>query len=275
MDFQCTIPIFVLITVAIISNVSMVIHIFKTSTSPFGPGLMFKLIGISNAACGIFLIMRGMAENLNMTSSVLLTLSTALTTSYFLQLGFNVSLAFERYQISVHTMEYFSSDAKRKLEKKLSIAVLALSLLLGILFAVLSALFHRLWFMSIPIAISRIIGYFLLCILYTKLYVSIRSQNLAVTTCANEEGVPPIANEEVTTRRRKQLQHSKKFFIGITTSFFVLNLPTVVSFFIINQLPTCATWQGSFLYVSSGMFCFNMVFDSLWYFYMYRRSRGM
>ena len=207
MDLQCTIPLIVLTIVATATNVSMVIHIFKTSTSLFGPGFMFKLIGISNAACGTFFIIQGMANNLRMASSVALILSTAITITCFLQLGFNVSLAFERYQISVHTMEYFASDAKRKLEIKLSIAVLAFSLLLGILCAALSVLFHRLWYMSIPIAISRIIGYVLLCILYVKLYVSIRSQNLAVTACSAEEALPPIANEEVTTRRRKQLQH--------------------------------------------------------------------
>ena len=253
----------------------MVIHIFKANNSSFRGGLMFKLIGMSNVACGSFFLMRGMATKLNMASSVLLILSTAIAISYFLQLGFNLSLAFERYKVAAHAIEYFTSDAKRKLEKKLSRVVLAISLSLGAVCATMRVLLHKVWFLSIPIAISRIVGYLLLCILYAKLYASIKSQNQVFAAGSSEQGMPPIGNKEMSIRRRKQLEHSRKFFIGITSSFFVLNLPTIATFFIIDQFPTCATWQGILVHISSGMFSFNMIFDSLWYFYMYRRSRNL
>ena len=129
--------------------------------------------------------------------------------------------------------------------------------------------------MSIPLAILRIIGYILLCIFYTKLYFAMKFQTQAVVAISDEQAQPTKGNERLIMRQKKQSQHVKKFFIGITTSFFVFNLPSTVASFVTNQFPNCKTWQGLFSIISIGLACFNMIFDSIWYFYMQRHSRNL
>ena len=144
MDIYCATPMAILNTVATVANLSMVIHIFKANNSPFAASLIFQLIGLSNAACGIMLSLRWMMEAIGIRSSPLLSiLSGALVISLFLQLGFNVSLAFLRYQVVINALGYFTSESKRRLERRLSLAVFASLLIVGVICAVMRLLFNN------------------------------------------------------------------------------------------------------------------------------------
>ena len=250
----------------------MVIRIFKAKNSSFGAGLMFKLIGISNVACCICLSIRWVPKSTSMPHPLLWILLAATMTAYFLQLGFNVSLAALRYQVVTNAIGYFSSEARRRLEKKVSLAVIAVSVLLGVFCTTMRYVLNNLWFLSIPLAISRIIGYIILSVLYIKLYFAMKSNAESVSADSVEGDQPTTCNQSLVKIRRKQLEHSKKFFFGITSSFFVLNLPTMALFFITNQFPNCTAWKGILSQIAIGLSCFNMMFDSVWYFYMDRQS---
>ena len=269
----CIILIPSLSTVAVVANVSMVIHIFKANNASFQVHLIFKLLGLSNVSCGICLILQWIANASSMSILIVWILSAALAISFFLQMAFNVSLAFVRYQFVINALDYFTSQSKRRLEKKLSIAVFTSALVLGIICAIMRILINNIQLIAIPIAISRTIGYILLCIFYIKLYFAMKSQNQAVVARSAGEGQPKTNNHEVIAKRKKNLQHAKKFFTGIITSFFVLNIPSIIALFMATQFPNCKTWQGLFHAISIGLTCVNMVFDSIWYFYMERRSR--
>ena len=275
MEVYCAIPLSVLTIVATIANLSMVIHSLKSNSSSFMVSLVFKLIGMSNVACSVCFFILWIAYLLNSKLHVLWVISVALTISMLLQLGFNLSLAFLRYQVVINPLDYFTSESKLLLEKKLCIAVFAGTLLLCFVCTMVRFLFSNVRFFTILIAISRIIGFILLCIFYVKLYFAMRSQNQAIAANIAEQGQSTTSNKELITRRKKQLRHTKRFFIGIITSFFVLNLPSMVMFFIVNRSPKCKTLQGWFTIISTGLSCVNMVFDAIWYFYMERRSRRM
>ena len=256
----------------VITNVCMVIHNYRENNS-FGAGFLFKLIGICNAACGICLCTQAIAISANAIPPLPWVLSMITSTVFFLQLGFNVSLAFERYKVVINAADYCSSNAKRKLEKKLALAVFTIALLLSILIAIVRYLYSNVLIQSVPFAATRIIGYILFCVLYGKLFFTMRSQSQAIAPSSVEQGLPTAISQKSITRRRRQLEHSKRFFIGITSSYFILNLPIMVAFFIIDENPNCHTFKGIFSLLSIGLSVINMIFDSVWYFYMAKRSR--
>ena len=250
----------------------MVGHIFKGSNVPCGAGLMFKLIGISNVACSIFVCFQAVMTDLT-TSTVLVGINSFATiASFLLQLGFNVSLAFERLQVIRYPMKYHTAEAKRGLEKMLCLIVLVLSLILGASCSALRFILNNILITSISLAASRIAGYIILCILYCILYSVMKAHNQAIANTSAEQCKTSTSNREAIIKRRKQLEHSKKFFIGITSSFFILNLPAMAIFFITDEYPSCNTVKGILCSVSIGLSLFNMMFDSAWYFYMHRRS---
>ena len=257
-----------------LSNIYMVVHISRANNPSFGAGLLFKLIGLSNSVCGVVLTI---TTYMKMNKSILVFpyIQAILMVSFLFQLGFNISLAFERLQVVKHGIEYFTSQAKRRLEKKLTLCVISLSMLIGILCFSLRAIFNNLKFLLIPFAVSRILGYSMLCMLYTKLFFAMRSQNQAIAPTNPQHGEPSITNNEMITIRRKRLHHSKMFFIGIASSFLVCYLPIMLVTTIESELPACNSVNG--ILVTTAL-CFSfagMVFDSIWYFYMNRRSRRL
>ena len=270
--YICIYPLIITVILVIITNVLMVVHIFKANNSSLGAGFTFKLIGISNVACGIFTCIHGLVTRLAATTFPVWINSFCTITSFLLQLGFNVSLAFQRLQVIRNPVRYHSKEAKKSLEKKLCLIVFVVSLILGASCTALRFLFDNILIMTILLAASRAIGYFIMCILYCKLYFAMKSHNQVMAERSGEQGEASTSNSEVIRKRREQLEHSKKFFIGITSSFFVLNLPTMGTFVTTDEYPTCSTIQGALSIASLGFSFINMIFDSAWYYYMHRRS---
>ena len=237
---------------------------------------MFKYIGMCNVSFGIFAFIYSIVETVSAPLSIQWFTSTATVVSNFLHLGFNVSLAFERLQVIKHPMEYISVGAKNKLEKKLLLIVITSSLIIGFSCSTLRYVFSNVLIQSIPVAASRIIAYITLCVLYVKLYFAMKEHNQAVRPQSNETEQPTNNNNnEMIARRKKQLEHAKRFFIGITSSYFVLNLPTMIMFFLIEESPVCNTIKGILFTASNALSLFNMLFDTMWYFYMDRRAKRL
>ena len=271
-DYDCFIVMSCFSMLVLLSNIYMVVHISRANNPSFGAGLLFKLIGLSNSACGIVLTIN---TYLNIHKSILVFpyIQAVLVVSFLFQLGFNVSLAFERLQVVKHGIEYHTSAAKRRLEKKLAICVVSLSLLIAILCFSLRVIFNNLKFLLIPFAVSRILGCSMLCMFYVKLFFAMRSQNQAIAPSNPQHGEPSITNNEMIKRRRKGLQNSKMFFIGITSSFLVCYLPIMLVTIILGDLPDCNSVNGILVTTAVCFSLAGMVFDSIWYFYMNRRSR--
>ena len=253
----------------------MVIHIFKTSNNSFGSGFMFKRIGISNAALSVSLCIASLSRVVDIPMPLVWFFSISTLISSFLQLGFNVSLAFERLQVIRNQMEYHSAEAKRKLQKKTSIVVLVASFIIGFACSLTRFVFNNIYLFFVPLSVSRVAGYIALCVIYIRLYFSLKYQNQAIASKSIEQGVPSTLSSKLAARREKQLEHSRKFFIGITSSFFVLNLPTMLMTFMSIAFPPCHTLQGIYVTISICLSLFNMVFDVLLYTYMHRRSRRL
>ena len=251
----------------------MIRHIYKSNNASHGAGFMFKFVGMSNVAFLIFTLIHSIVRTVVVSVPIEWFASTASVVSNFLHLGFNVSLAYERLQVIKHPMEYFSAEVKKRLEKKLLKIVCMSSLIIGLSCSTLRYIFKNIMFQYIPLAASRSITYVTLCVLYTKLYYAMKEQNQAVKPNSNETEQPANSNNEMTVRRKKQLEHAKRFFTGITCSFFALNLPITMTLFFIEEWPACNTIKGIFFTTSGALSFFNMLFDTIWYFYMDRRAR--
>ena len=269
--YYCVVPFAILILLVIILNLIMIRHIYKANTASHGAGFMFKYIGICNVSFASFASIHSIVERASAPLPIRWFTSTATVVSSFLHLGVNVSLAFERLQVIKHPMEYFSAGAKKKLEKKLLLIVITSSLIIGFSCSTLRYVFKNVLIQSIPMAASRIIAYITLCVLYAKLYFAMKEHNQAVEPQLTETEQPTNKNNnEMIARRKKQLEHAKRFFIGITSSYFVLNLPTIITFFFIEEWPMCNTKEGIIFTASNVLSLFNMLFDTMWYFYMDR-----
>lgn len=269
MDAYCFVPVLCAAILVIISNLSMVIHIFKANYQSKFAGFLFKFIGISNVASSVCMCAQAVLKQPRAPLPLKFIITTATMVSLLLQLGFNVSLAFERHQVIANAAKYHSINAKKHLGKKLSLVVFAVSMGLGIFFTTLKFHFKSILFLFIPVGVSRIIGYIILCVLYTKLYFAIKSSNKVLTNSSAEQGEPSTCSNAVIKRRKRQLEHSKKFFIGITSTFLVLNLPVTVAFFSIkDESLSCISKGGIISLISIALSQFNMAFDTFWYFYM-------
>ena len=252
-------------------NIYMVIQIYKNENQSFGAGRMFTLIGVSNIACAFIMFIR-VVLTANTPFPILSFFATCTIVSFLHQLGFNVSLAYERLQVVKNGLAYHTSDAKKKLERKLSICVVISSTIIGVSSSTLRYTMGNMTFQLIPIATTRILGYITLCVIYIKLYFAIKAQNRTVAPTTVEQGLPSIRNNDVIARRQKRLKHKKMFFIGITSSFFISNLTTMIIFLAIDKTTPCHTIEGILSTTSASLSLLGMAFDPVWYFYMKRRS---
>ena len=272
--YYCLPPLLLLLIVAVLLNVIMIRHIYKTNNSSSGAGFMFKFVAISNAASSTFTSISAIGKATSKALPLLWFTSTTVVISISLQMGANVSLAFERLQVVKHAVKYHSVEARKGLQRKLSLAIWIFSLLIGFTCTTLRFYFNNRLFMLVPIAGSRISGYIALCIIYYKLFYAMKTQNQAIAPSLQDAGQQ---NNAVMIRRRKQVEHARKFFIGITASFFVLNIPTIATYSSIEEFPFCKTVREVLSMMSNAFPTINMIFDVIWYFYMHwssKRSSG-
>ena len=274
-EYYCTIPILILIILAGSSNVSMVVHIIKYGNSSYGAGFTFMLIGISNATVSIFICIQSILRQITVPTPVTWFASIVLTIGFILQLCFNVVLAVERLELISKPLKYHTQNAKKSLERKLCQVVIMLSIIIGGTVGSLRLVFDNYLILSASLSASRIIGYITLSVVYCKLYLAMKSQDLAVQEGQVEQGGSSASSSHIIARRRERLEHSRKFFIGITMSFFVLNLPIMVTFLTTKEQPYCTSTKGIISNVSVMFSNLNMVFDTIWYFYMNRRSKNL
>ena len=267
----CSLSIAVIAILTAAPNIYMVMQIYKDENQSIGAGRMFTLIGVSNVACALVTSIH-MFMIVNPPFPVIWFIAACTIASFLNQLGFNVSLAYARLQIIKHGLAYHTSDAKKQLERKLTICVVTSSMIIGISSSTLRFTLGNVMFLLIPMAITRIFGYTALCVIYVKLYFAIKSQNQIIAPSSAEQGQPSTLVNEIITRREKRQSQAKMFFIGITSSFFISNLPTIITFFAISKTPLCNTLEGIVSTTSLNLSLIGMAFDAGWYFYMKRRS---
>ena len=252
-------------------NLCMVMQICKEENQSIGAGRMFTLIGVSNVASALIMCIRAFLT-INTPYSVIGFFVTCTSVSFLHQLGFNISLAYERLQFAKHGLPYHTSEVKKQLERKLSFYVFIISMIIGISSSTLRFTLGNVMFLLIPIAATRIFGYLALCVIYVKLYFAIKSQNKTNVQTSAEQRQPTTIDNKMVTRWQKRLQLTKMFFIGITSSFFISNLPTMITFLVIHKTPLCNTLEGIVSTASVNLSLIGMGFDAAWYFYMKRRS---
>ena len=274
-EYYCTIPMLILLILAGSSNVSMVVHIIKFGNSSHGAGCIFMLIGVSNATVSIFVCVQSIFRKMTVPAPATWFVSIVLTIAFILQMSFNVVLAVERLEVVSKPLKYRTQNAKKSLERKLCLVVVILSIIVGGTVSSLRLIFDNYLIMSASLSASRIIGYITLSVIYCKLYFAMKSQNSTVGEGQVEQGGLSASNNHIIARRRERLEHSRRFFIGITMSFFVLNLPIMVTFLTTKERPHCTSTMGIISNVSVMFSNLNMVFDTIWYFYMNRRAKHL
>ena len=196
--WHCSLSIAVIAILTAAPNVYMVMQIYKHENQSIGAGRMFTLIGVSNVVCALIMCIRAFLTD-NTPFPVTCFFATCTVVSFLHQLGFNVSLAYERLQVVKHGLTYHTSDAKKQLERKLSIRVFVLSMVIGISSSTLRCTMGNVMLLIIPLSITRIFGYIALCVIYVKLYFAMKSKNQAIAPMNAEESQPSTIDIKIIT----------------------------------------------------------------------------
>lgn len=270
----CTIPQLSAALPATASNVIMVTYIYKYGNQSYGAGYLFTLIGVSNILFCTFMSIEIASDHGQPSRTLKWFQLNSTMISFCLQLGFNIALAFERQQVTSKPLQYHTTDAKKQLERKLCLVVVILSLIIGFLSTTMAFLFNIAMILYIPVAVTRIAGYVILCVLCFKQFRSIEKNEAAIVETLENAEQTTTTNKEIIMQRKRKLVHTRKFLIGITTSYLLFNLPTMITFLAVDATKPCDSVKGIASSVSSTFSFLNCVFDTVWYFYMDRRSRN-
>lgn len=256
-------------------NVVMVIHIFKYKNPNHGVGSLFQLIGICNILFGIFMSFKALVDHSQQPKAIHWFVTTGTMTSFCLHLGFNIALAFKRQQLISKPLHYHTSEFGKALERKLCLVVIIVSFTIGLSSTIAAFTSNTMLVLFISIAVTRILGYVTLCILYVLVFRKIKERKVVTDTSSANTAQPSTSNSDVVSRQKRKLAHTKKFLIGITTSYLLFNLPTMITFLAIDDIKPCDSIKGIAASVSTVLTFFNCIFDVIWYFYMERRSRDL
>ena len=181
--------------------------------------------------------------------------------------GFNVAIAYSRKCVVTNPFKYSNATTRKILGRKAALAVVVTTIGFTSLISLLSAVTKVASIANWAVTAVQIATYVALLFLYWKLFVQYKKRN--------EEILPALGRSEVEERKRQE-RHMKRLFIGVTTSFIVLNMPkTIVTKFASpDEASLCNSAEGALTIFAATFAMLNSVFDPFWFFYLlWRRNR--
>ena len=270
MDY-CIIPIAIATLIALISNVKMVISIWKMHGCRQGSYLLFAKIGQSNAVFLVAILITGFLLNSDPSVSLRLVFGSLTLGFSLAQIFANIALACDRYYATHFPFQYRQNMTSKIWMKPLLIGETA-SMIAGWGFGYLDVIIHAELILRKVLVTARLGAILVMAVLYYKVFKKFRSSRVNVSTNNNIASPrnPTEGDQGMGSRHEK---HLLKMCIGITATFAVLNLPFSIHGAMFEEEKDCITFQGklnaSFLFLVQA----NMAFDPFWYFYMEKRRR--
>ena len=212
-------------------------------------------------------------QPVSIRSTPILVVASCLTIDF--NCFFNVALAYFRLCVVQEPFKYSSAYAMRRLSRKLGLAAVIATLLLTSLTTVLAAMTTVRNIDKWSIVTALLSTYSSLCIIYIKLLHEYITRNKNLVQVSENGG-----NREMIEGRRRHERYLTKIFIGMTTSFFVCNLPFIVIMLMFPTvvIPSCESIEGKVSIISACFSRLNMIFDPLWFYIsvlrMTRRHRA-
>ena len=272
---MCRIPVLIGSFLAIVSNVIMVrsIHANKKHHKSFY--FIIVCLGLSNIVLSILLIIRGIYENYFEDTNVALEVTTlsAATSSYFMQLGANHSLALDRYIAISQPLRYRLSSWLRSTKKFLACELIIIAVCSIIMVCICIIQYQKQSYLYHALGLIRLVGCLSIIVIYYKIVRSFKASRLRV---ANQSSITEVRASTVPQNvRDKQETHLIIMSIGVTGSFIMFTLPIILYNSFLKFGKDCNTVEGKALVASVTIMDLNLIFDPVWYFYMESRKRQL
>ena len=277
----CRIPLIVTCFLVLLSNAGMVKSICFNNERR-SVDFIFGAIGFSNVTLCLLLILRAIFENDtdNRYLGVEVAGLSAVVSLYFMQLGTNIALAYDRYVAVSQPMRYRVGSWFSVLKKLLLGGLITTIACSAAMACVAVLVLHKVSYLLKVVGISRLVGSVSFAIIYYRIFHAYKAsqtslgidstskQNVRIEANKIEIGVS-AAMRQIKAKRERSLM---KMCIGITVSFIIFNLPVMIynGFFGFGE--DCNTTQGKLLVASVTMMSINMLLDPCWYFKMVKRG---
>ena len=185
------------------------------------------------------------------------------------QLLANIFLAIDRYSATKYPLMY-----RQVRESKKGLMALLVGTLTCIIFGTgtgcLSVIYQKAYIASNTVTVSRIISIILLALLYYMIFRNFATNRVHVISRNNSNARNPCGRQPFEYRTKRHLFY---MCFGISASFAILNLPISV-YTAFNELGMeCDTTKGKLVLIFVFFVKLNMIFDSLWYFYMEKQKK--
>ena len=273
----CKLPTAIVSSLAVISNIAMIIAIHHTKKLKGPMQRLVTNLGCIDCLLSLTISWRSFAnlrsirhtEWTSTSRAIMLSIGIAMS---LVQTFSQVTIALERLFAVTNPLSYRLVHSKRS-RFLVFIAVWLGSAVFATILGSTSIIFDRPEVVSIGTLILFSLNTITLAIVYVLIFIYLRkSRNQVVlSTSAGKAACHGSLNYKNQQKRLHVLAS------GITITFFLCTCPFMVfvSFYSVEmQSQPCATRKGIFYTTSLCFLCINMLFDPLWYFYVnYRMTR--
>ena len=261
---KCAIPIATIEILIVIANSAVSIYIFinrKKNGRQFflyGCFFVFNLLSRSLLLLPKFSKMVGKTTNQRITIFHALELCIVISSTC----AFNLAIAYYRLCMVTQPFKYFDPLSTRKLSRKLLLAVIIVCLAFTIIIVVPLAMKMIPSVVEWAITLAILSTYVSLCVIYFKLVKEYKDRNNNMNHVFEAGG-----NREIIRDRKHRERYLTSIFIGMTTSFIILNLPYMVSLLTFRGRPTpsCDSIKGKVSIFAISCIRINTLFDPIWF----------
>ena len=272
-DISCAKFIPVILAIGFIANLAMLIQVFrkwKTSGKGF---FLYGCLSMCNLLSTLALLITPIAMRVDegkINLSTILSASIVRFSTVCLNCGFNLAIAYSRMCVVTQPFKYSNPTALWRLSRRTALTVVVVTIVSVVPVALGTAISKMLTINIWALTIVLIITSILLCSFYWKLLRAYRKRNKEMIRVLDVR-----VNKNIIENRERQERYLRRLFIGITTSFFVLNLPVMIVTKVssIYEVSLCDSTEGKLKLFAYTCVIINMVFDPLWFSYILWRMK--
>ena len=268
-DTRCAFHLPIMSAAALFLNLAMLVQVIRRRKKDGGYSLLYGCLSASNLLwiLAAFLspaVSERDTQGMNDFNLLLYTV-TLRSVKVCSNCGFNLAIAYCKMCVVTQPFKYFNAMALKRLSKKAALTVVVATAVISLLVTFGTALSKKLNIVIWAVTIVLIVTSISLCFVYGKLFVENRKKN---NEMIQEFDVQE--DRDIIMKRKSHERYLRRLFIGITSNFFVLNLPAIVITKISSPLEfsPCNSTEGSlkvFMFTCSML---DMLFDPFWFFYM-------
>ena len=276
MHHSCVISIVSTECIAGLTNLAMIVHIFKTRNVKRKTDLLFAALGVSNFSMFFYMIVRATMTSLLTFHEKDTVLLDAVIYGWYgvltsINLTLNLAIAYNKLCAVSEPVRYSLEKERSRLQVKLIAIALSVSAVLGVTIGIVMAATRTRVFRNWIEAVSRFLTYLLLCVMYCIIFRKVKDHNQSVHGALSSRNMP--GNRHTKESREHHEDYLTKLFLGITISFLISNMPVTIVSPAFDFIGSCDSVEGKLQISAAIFFILGTAFDPIWYFFLWKRAK--